>query len=49
MAKAVQDINGKAEQEETMNLFRLGGLSSLMKNRSKEVEDYEVISYLIIR
>ncbi len=49
LTKAVQDINGKAEQEETMNLFRLGGLSSFMSKQSREVEDFEIVSYLILR
>lgn len=49
LIKAVDAISGKIEEETTMSIFSLGDLSDLMSDSAVMAEDFEIISYLIIR
>jgi hypothetical protein len=47
LAKAVAAITGKAEEKGVESLFQRGG-TVLSKNSFKGIDDFEVVSYLVI-
>lgn len=47
LSKAVQDLTGAAEERGVQSLFTLGG-TVISKDGFKGIEDFEVISYLIL-
>jgi len=49
LEKAVEDIVGKIDQQITLNIFSLGNLDSLVTNANASLQDFEIISYLIIK
>ena len=49
LEKAVEDIVGKIDQQITLNIFNLGNLDSLVTNANTSLQDFEIISYLIIK
>jgi len=49
LEKAVEDIVGKIDQQLTLNIFSLGNLDSLVTNANTSLQDFEIISYLIIK
>ena len=49
LEKAVEDIVGKIDQQITLNIFSLGNLDSLVTNANTSLQDFEIISYLIIK
>lgn len=49
LEKAVEDIVGKIDQQLTLNIFSLGSLDSLVTNANTSLQDFEIISYLIIK
>ena len=46
---ATNDILGKVEEQQTISIFSFGGLSNLVSGSYIDSEDFELISYLIIR
>jgi SNF2 family DNA or RNA helicase len=49
LEKAVEDIVGKMDQQLTLNIFSLGNLDGLVTNANTSLQDFEIISYLIIK
>ncbi|MEW9078238.1 helicase-related protein [Terrisporobacter glycolicus] len=49
LTKATDDILGKVEEQKTISIFSFGGLSNLVSGSNINSDDFEVISYLIIR
>ncbi|MGG3435064.1 helicase-related protein [Heyndrickxia coagulans] len=49
LEKTVDEIVGKIEQQTTLNIFSLGSLDSLVTSTNTNLQDFEVISYLIIK
>ncbi|MGO1044021.1 helicase-related protein [Clostridioides difficile] len=49
LTKATDDILGKVEEQQTISIFSFGGLSNLVQGSSANSDDFEIISYLIIR
>ncbi|MEK5324558.1 helicase-related protein [Aeribacillus sp. FSL M8-0254] len=49
LEKAVEEIVGKIDQQLTLNIFSLGNLDSLVTNANTSLQDFEIISYLIIK
>jgi SNF2 family DNA or RNA helicase len=49
LEKAVEDMVGKIDQQLTLNIFSLGNLDSLVTNANTSLQDFEIISYLIIK
>ncbi len=49
LTKATDDILGKVEEQQTISIFSFGGLSNLIKGSNNDSDDFEIISYLIIR
>lgn len=49
LEKAVDEIVGKIEQQTTLNIFSLGSLDSLVTSTNTNLQDFEIISYLVIK
>lgn len=49
LEKTVEDIVGKEEQQATFDIFEVGSLDALLSSGNSELQDYEVISCLVIR
>lgn len=49
LEKAVDEIVGKLEQQTTLNIFSLGSLDSLVTSTNTNLQDFEIISYLVIK
>lgn len=49
LTKATDDILGEVEEQQTISIFSFGGLSNLISGNSVDSDDFEVISYLVIR
>ena len=49
LTNATDDILGKVEEQQTISIFSFGGLSNLVNDNSSDNEDFEIISYLIIK
>lgn len=49
LTKATDDILGKVEEQQTISIFSFGGLSNLISGSDTNSDDFEVISYLVIR
>ena len=49
LTNATDEILGKIEEQQTLSIFSFGGLSSLVDEGNKGSEDFEIISYLVIR
>lgn len=49
LTKATDEILGKIEEQQTISIFTLGGLENLLGLESESNEEFEIISYLIIR
>ena len=47
LARAVAAITGKAEEKGVESLFQRGG-TVLSKNSFKGIDDFEVVSYLVV-
>ncbi|MFC0297481.1 hypothetical protein [Geobacillus jurassicus] len=46
--KAVEEIVGKMDQQLMLNIFSLGNLDALATNANTSLQDFEIVSYLII-
>ena len=42
------DILGKIEEQDTLNIFSLGDLSGMLNNNANQNE-FEIVSYLVIK
>ena len=49
LTNATYDILGKVEEQQTISIFSFGGLSNLVNDKSSDSDDFEIISYLIIK
>lgn len=49
LTKVTDDIVGKVEEQQTISIFSFGGLSNLISGSDTNSDDFEVISYLVIR
>ena len=49
LTNATYDILGKVEEQQMISIFSFGGLSNLVNSNSSDSDDFEIISYLIIK
>lgn len=49
LEKATDEIVGKIEQQTTLNIFSLGNLDSLVTSTNTNLQDFEIVSYLIVK
>ena len=49
LTNATDDILGKVEEQQTISIFSFGGLSNLISGNSVDSDDFDIISYLIIK
>ncbi|QAV26549.1 helicase [Neobacillus thermocopriae] len=49
LEQAVEEIVGKMDQHATLNIFSLGNLDQLMTTANTNLQDFEIVSYLIIK
>lgn len=49
LEQAAGEIAGKIDQQSTLNIFSLGSLDSLVASSNTNLQDFEVISYLIVK
>jgi len=49
LEKAVNDIVGQIDEQTTLKIFSLGSLDSLIKTSNTNLQDFEIVSYLIIK
>ncbi len=49
LEQAVEEIVGKIDQHATLNIFSLGNLDQLMTTANTNLQDFEIVSYLIIK
>jgi len=49
LEQAVEEIVGKMDQHATLNIFSLGNLDQLMTTVNTNLQDFEIVSYLIIK
>ena len=49
LEKATEEIVGKMDQQATLNIFSLGNLDSLVTSANTSLQDFEIISYLIVK
>jgi len=49
LEKAADEIVGKIDQQATLNIFSLGNLDSLVTSTNTSLQDFEIISYLIVK
>ncbi len=49
LTNATDDILGKVEEQQTISIFSFGGLSNLVGGNSDGSDDFEIISYLVIK
>lgn len=49
LEKAVDEIVGKMDQQATLNIFSLGNLDNLVTSTNTSLQDFEIISYLIVK
>ena len=49
LEKAVDEIVGKIEEQTALNIFSLGNLDSILTSTNTNLQDFEVITYLIVK
>lgn len=49
LESAVSDVVGKIEQQSTLNIFNLGGLDNIVSTINTSLNDFEVVSFLIVK
>ncbi|WP_223813655.1 hypothetical protein [Geobacillus zalihae] len=49
LEKAVEEIVGKMDQQLMLNIFSLGNLDAFVTNANTSLQDFEIVSYLIIK
>lgn len=49
LTEAIDDVLGKVEDEQTMDLFNFGGFENLVSSSSSNNDEFDIISYLIIK
>ena len=49
LERATDEIVGKMDQQATLNIFSLGNLDSLVTSANTSLQDFEIISYLIVK
>lgn len=49
LTEAIDDILGKVEDEQTMDLFNFGGFENLVSSSSSNNDEFDIISYLIVK
>lgn len=49
LEKVTGEVVGKIEQQTTLNIFSLGNLDSLVTSKNTNLQDFEIISYLIVK
>jgi len=49
LEQAGGEIAGKIDQQSTLNIFSLGSLDSLVSSSNTNLQDFEVVSYLIVK
>lgn len=49
LEKAVDEIIGKIEEQTALNIFSLGNLDSILTSTNTNLQDFEVITYLIVK
>ncbi|MED0656817.1 helicase-related protein [Anoxybacillus ayderensis] len=49
LEQAVEEVVGKIDQHATLNIFSLGNLDQLMTTVNTNLQDFEIVSYLIIK
>ena len=48
LTDVTDDILGKIEEQDTLNIFSLGDLSGMLNNNTNQ-EEFEIVSYLVIK
>ena len=48
LTEAIDNVLGKVEDEQTMDLFNFGGFENLVSSSSSNNDEFDIISYLII-
>ena len=48
LTDVTNDIVGKIEEQDTLNIFSLGDLSGMLDNNTNQ-EEFEIVSYLVIK
>ena len=48
LTDVTDDILGKIEEQDTLNIFSLGDLSGMLDNNTNQ-EEFEIVSYLVIK
>ncbi|MFX0558838.1 helicase-related protein [Tepidibacillus infernus] len=49
LEKAIEEIVGKIDQQVTLYIFNLGNLDSIVNSANTHLQDFEIISYLIVK
>lgn len=49
LEKAVDEIVGNIEEQSALNIFSLGNLDSILTSTNTNLQDFEVITYLIVK
>lgn len=49
LEQAANEIVGKMDEQSTLDIFSLGSLDSLITSSSTSLQDFEVVSYLIVK
>ncbi|MBD8070000.1 helicase-related protein [Bacillus sp. PS06] len=49
LEQATDEIAGKIEQQTTLNIFSLGNLDSLVTSTNTNLQDFKIVSYLIVK
>lgn len=49
LEKATNEIVGKMDEQSTLNIFSLGNLDTLVTSANTSLQDFEIISYLIVK
>ena len=49
LTEAIDNVLGKVEDEQTMDLFNFGGFENLVSSSSSNNDEFDIISYLIIK
>lgn len=49
LEKAVQQITGEIEQQTTLDIFSLGNLDHLVTSTNIDLQDFEIVTYLIVK
>ncbi|SHF39370.1 helicase-related protein [Caloramator proteoclasticus] len=49
LRKATEDIKGKVEEYTTLSIFQIGNLENILGSTKIDIDDFEIITFLVIR